>query len=418
MKLLFFYYKVLCIFEFIKSIKMIHIERENYIQRIKPFINTSLIKVIIGQRRVGKSYLLYQIMDFIKEESNQSTIIYINKEDFEFDFIKDYRELIEYVNSKVNKTNKNYLLIDEIQEIQDFEKALRHFSLDSSIDIYCTGSNANLLSSELATFLSGRYIEFKVQGLTYSEFLKFNLLENSDDALKKYIKWGSLPFVKNLISNDDVIEEYLKNIFSTIIYKDVVARFQIRNISFLENLVLFLAHNTGNVISAKKISDYLKAQKINMSPQIVMNYLKYLEQANLINSCKRKELNGKKIFEIHEKFYFEDWGIRNALTGFSRIDIGKVIENIIYLHLKSKGYNVLIGVLGDKEIDFIGEKDGLKIYVQVSYLIPDDSVIEREYGNLKLIKDNFPKYVVSLDQFAPKNIDGIEHVYLRDFLLM
>ena len=393
------------------------IERDNYIQKIIPFIDTDLIKVIIGQRRVGKSYLLYQLIDFIRGKDNSVSIIYINKERYEFDEIKNYTDLIKYVQNKQTVGVKNYLFIDEIQDIEEFEKALRHFSTEVNLDIYCTGSNANLLSSELATFLSGRYIEFKVQGLSYKEFLKFNDFENSDEALRNYLLWGSLPFIKNLPKDNDIIEEYLRNIFSTIVYKDIVARFNIRNVAFLENLIKFIGSNTGNIFSAKKISDYLKSQKVNMSPQIVLNYLSYLKQAFLINSVKRIGVNGKKVFEINEKFYFEDWGIMNAILGFNNMDIGKVLENVIFSHLKSNGYSVLVGTIGDKEIDFVGEKGGNKIYIQACYLLSDEKVKSREFGNLKLIKDNYPKMVVSLDTFAPKNIDGIQHIYLRDFLI-
>lgn len=393
------------------------IERDNYIQQIGPFIDTDLIKVIIGQRRVGKSYLLYQLIDYIKERGNSVSIIYINKERYEFDDIKNYADLIKYVENKLEVGVKNYLFIDEVQDIVEFEKALRHFSTEKNIDIYCTGSNANLLSGELATFLSGRYIEFKVHGLSYKEFLKFNDFDNSDEALRNYLLWGSLPFIKNLPKNNDVIEEYLRNIFSTIIYKDVVARYNIRNVAFLENLIKFLGNNTGNIISAKKISDYLKSQKVNMSPQTVLNYLSYLKQAFLINSVNRKDVHGKKVFEIHEKIYFEDWGIMNSILGFDNMDIGKIIENVIFLHLKSKGYSVLVGTIGDKEIDFIGEKGGNKVYIQACYLLSDEKVKLREFGNLKLVKDNYPKMVVSLDTFAPKNVDGIQHFYLRDFLI-
>ena len=393
------------------------IEREIYIKQILPFIDSSLIKVIIGQRRVGKSYLLYQLIDFIKVNDSSAQIIYINKERFEFDEIKNYIDLIKYVEGQFSKGVKNYLFIDEIQDIEEFERGLRHLALEIDLDIYCTGSNANLLSGELATFLSGRYIEFKVQGLSFKEFLKFNDFENSDESLRKYLLWGSLPFIKNLPNEDDVIEEYLKNIFSTIVYKDIVARFNIRNVFFLDNLIKFLANNSGSIISSKKISDYLKSQKINMSPQIVLNYLSYLKQAFLVHNVKRTGLNGKKVFEINEKIYFEDWGIMNAIIGFENMDIGKVIENVIFSHLKSKGYSILVGTVGDNEIDFIGEKGGNKIYIQACYLLSDEKVKLREFGNLKLVKDNYPKYVVSLDAYAPKNIDGIQHIYLRDFLL-
>lgn len=393
-----------------------YITRKGYLEKIKPFIRKSLIKVLVGQRRVGKSYLLLQIMDVIKSKYSDAAILYINKEQYEFDTIKTYKDLIKYVESKKKKGKVNYLFIDEIQDIQEFERALRHFVVDNKMDIYCTGSNANLLSGELATFLSGRYVEFKVYGLSYIEFMNFHHLTNNSESLKKYIRWGGLPFLINLPPKDEVISEYLKNIYATIIYKDVVSRFQIRNPVFLENLVYFLAANTGNIISAKKISDYLKSQKIQMSAQIVLNYLNYLKQAFLIFNVKRADITSKKIFEIHEKFYFEDWGILNAIVGFANIDIGKIIENIVFIHLKINGYEVMVGKMGDKEIDFIGERAGEKIYVQVCYLLSDEKVKKREFGNLLEIKNNYPKIVVSMDEYAPANVEGVKHIHLKDFL--
>jgi len=393
-----------------------YISRLGYIERIKPFIGKNLIKVISGQRRVGKSFLLFQLMDIIRKNDPKANIIYINKEHFDFDKIKNYKNLVSYVNKLLKPKADNYLFIDEIQEINEFEKALRHFALNKNIDVYCTGSNANLLSGELATFLSGRYIEFKIYSLSYPEFLDFHNYKNDRESIKKYLLWGGLPFIRNLVKKDEIISEYLENIYTTIIYKDIISRHQIRNTFFLENLVRFLAGNTGSIISSKKISDYLKSQRINMSPQIVLNYIDYLKQAFLIYNVKRKDIAGKKIFEINEKFYFEDWGIMNSITGFSNTDIGKVIENVIFIHLKIKGYEVMVGKDAEKEIDFVCEKQGEKLYIQATYLITDDKVKKREFGNLSAIKDNYPKIVVSLDEYAPKDVLGVKHVHLNDFL--
>jgi len=393
-----------------------YIHRLGYLKKIEPFINKNIIKVLIGQRRVGKSYLLYQLIDWIKENLENPNVIYINKEHHNFDSLKTYTELIEFVDKHKSDSAKNYLFIDEVQDIVKFEKAIRHFALDPQMDIYITGSNANLLSGELATYLSGRYIEFKIYSLSFNEFLEFHSFNNTNDALKKYMLWGGLPFLINLEKRDDVISEYLKSIYTTIIYKDIISRFKIRNTAFLENLIHYLASNTGNVISAKKISDYLKSQRINMSPQIVLNYLHYLKQAMLIYHVKRKEIGGKKVFEINEKFYFEDWGILNSIIGFSNFDVGKIIENIVFIHLKIWGYNVVVGKKGSKEIDFIGERGGDKLYIQACYLLADDRVKQREFGNLLEIKDNYPKLVVSLDEYAPSNFMGIKHIHLRKFL--
>lgn len=260
-----------------------YIKRQIYIDKIKPFIDKDVIKVVVGQRRVGKSYLFFQIMDEIKKKKKDASIIYINKELNEFDAIKNYQNLLDYIQKKV-KNEKNYIFIDEIQDIEKFEKALRSLKAKGKYDIYCTGSNANLLSSELATYLSGRYIEVKVFSLSYSEFLQFHKLKNSQESFLKYIKYGGLPYLRNLELNDDIVYHYLKSIYNTIILKDVVNRYNIRNVSFLENLVHYLADNTGSLVSAKKISDFLKSQKINISPNIVLDYLSFLVNAFFISA--------------------------------------------------------------------------------------------------------------------------------------
>ena len=390
--------------------------RAYYLQKIEGFINTNLIKVIVGQRRVGKSFMLLQLMDSIQERFS-ANIIYINKENYDFRSITNHDTLIAYVEEHRSKEEKNYLFIDEIQEIENFEIAIRHFALFDDFDIYCTGSNANLLSGELATLLSGRYVEINILPLTYCEFLDFNEVENTPDSLKNYLLWGGLPFVKNLQKDDGFIEEYLRNIRSTILLKDIVQRNQIRNVNFLENLISFLAQHTGSLISAKKISDYLKSQRVEMSPQLVLNYIDFLCQAFLINRVKRIDLKGKRTFEISEKFYFEDWGLMNSIVGFNQFDISKVLENVVYNHLKVNDYEIQIGQIQSKEIDFVATKGGQTLYIQVCYLLSSQEVIDREFGNLLEIKDNYPKYVVSMDEFAPKNIQGVEHLHLREFLI-
>jgi predicted AAA+ superfamily ATPase len=360
--------------------------------------------------------LLLQLINYVQANNIDSNIIYIDKEKFEFDKIRTYIDLIEYCSSRISETKKNYIFIDEIQDIESFEKALRHFYSLPEIDLYCTGSNAKLLSGELATYLSGRYIETKIYSLTYNEFLEFHKIDNSKESLDKYLRIGGLPFLINLINDEETVFEYLKNIFSTIIYKDIITRYNVRNHSFLENLIKYLALNTGNLISAKKISDFLKSQNIKMSPQIVLEYLSYLQNAFLIFKVKRTDIHGKKVFETNEKYYFEDIGLKNVITGISNFQINQVLENVVYNHLKVMDYDITVGISGEKEIDFICMKAGKKIYIQVTYLLSDKKVIEREFGNLSVIKDNFRKIVVSLDEYAPKDIEGIEHIHLRDFL--
>jgi predicted AAA+ superfamily ATPase len=392
------------------------IPRESYISKIEPFINTSLIKVLTGQRRVGKSYLLYQLINLISEKFDPANIIYINLEDLSFDFIKNASDLNDYVIRNLSSTNPNYIFIDEIQDVEDFEKALRSLVLNENIDIYISGSNAKMLSGELATTLSGRYIEFIVYSLSYPEFLKFHSLDDADESLALYMKYGGLPYIINLPLNDDVIFEYLKNIYSTIIYRDVVSRYNLRNTQFLERLVIFLADNVGSLFSAKKISDFLKSQKVNISSQQIQNYIKYLSSAFIILPARRYDIVGKRIFEIGDKYFFENIGIRNAIVGYKTNDIAKILENIVYNHLLFCGYSVKVGVLKAQEIDFVCERKNEKKYVQVTYMLDKEETVKREFGNLLKIGDNHSKVVVSMDKFGGSGYDGIEHIYIRDFL--
>lgn len=394
-----------------------YITRQHYIDRIKPYIGKDIIKVITGQRRVGKSYLLFQIMDVVTASDPEAQIIYINKELYEFDFIDNYKALLAYIKDKVKGKKNCYVFIDEIQDIDQFEKALRSLSAEGGYDIYCTGSNAGLLSGDLATYLSGRYIEIKVFCLSYIEFLEFHKLQKDPEAFLKYIKYGGLPYLINLKLKDDIVYDYLKNIYNTILFKDVVKRHRIRNIAFLERLTIYLADNAGSLVSAKKISDFLKSQKTNISPNVVLNYLSHLESAFFILKVQRSEIAGKKIFEIGEKYYFEDLGLRHTIVGYQQADIGRILENLVFVHLKRSGYDITVGRIGGKEIDFACEKKGERLYVQVAYMITDQKVHDREFGNLLEIKDNFTKIVVSMDEMTGGKFKGIRHVNIRDFLV-
>lgn len=397
---------------------MDYINRPLYIERIKPFMGKSLIKVLVGQRRVGKSCLLMQLKDLIKAQEPNTQIIYINKEQNEFSFIKNSDDLFNYLKENIKGIGKVALFIDEVQDIESFEVTLRDLASRKNYDIYCTGSNANLLSGELATFLSGRYIEIKVFGLSYAEFLSFNKKADAAETFHEYIKLGGLPYLINLNNEMQVVYEYLTSIYNTILLKDVVGRFNIRNVRFLESLVEFLSDNLGSIVSSKRISDYLKSQKINVSTQVVIDYLGYLETSFLIFKVKRTGIEGKKLFEIGEKYFFEDIGIRNSIVGYKATDIHKILENIVYLHLRMAGYSVSVGVEGQKEIDFIAQKEGDKIYVQVAYLLTNQETINREFGNLLEIPDNFPKYVVTMDELSEtSSYKGIIRMHIKDFCL-
>jgi len=392
--------------------------RKRYHDKLLPFQGKPLIKVLTGQRRVGKSYILKQTIQLIEQEDVTANIIYINKENLAFDSIKTASDLNDYVQNKSLSGVKNYVFIDEIQEIEQFEKAMRSLLLNPIYDLYCTGSNANMLSGELSTFLSGRYIEIPVYSLSFTEFLDFHHLENTNISLNLYLKYGGLPFLKHLELSDEIVYDYLKGVYNTVIYRDVIMRNEVRNSAFLENLVVFLADNIGQLFSARKISEYLKSQQTNIATSQIIGYLNHLSNAYLIHKMKRLDIFGKKIFEIGEKYYFEDLGLRNAIFEFKQSDISKIIENAVCNHLLYNDYELKIGQLGQNEVDFVGTRKGEIIYVQVCYLLHEQSTIEREFGNLEKIKDNYPKMVVSMDEFAGNSRNGIQHIYLRDFLSM
>ena len=392
-------------------------KREHYLERIRPFINKQLIKVITGQRRVGKSCLLQQIRNEIAEKYVDSTIIYINLESLEFDDLRDFRKLSDYI-LKQSKSGKNYVFIDEIQEVEGFEKVLRSLLAEGRFDIYCTGSNAKMLTGKMATYLSGRQIEFRIHALSFTEFLEFHNKKRDKKSLIEYLQYGGMPYLINLPQKPELWNEYLRNIYNTILFRDIITQHEIRDVSFLENLVRFIADNLGSLVSASNIGKYLKSQNVNKTTQLIINYLQYIENSYCLNRVRRFDIHGKKIFESGEKFYFEDLGIRNSIVGYNISELNKIIENVVYNHLRYNNYHVFIGKIKNMEIDFVAEKNGEYIYIQASYLLKDESTIKREFGNLLKIKDNYPKFVVSFDDLkAPNTYKGITHYTLLDFLL-
>ncbi len=392
-------------------------KRKGYIDRIKPFMQKSVAKVLTGQRRVGKSFLLYQLIEEILAEEPDANIIYINLEDFAFSFLQTAEDLHSYIISHSKEKAKNYIFIDEIQDIPGFEKIIRSLLLNEDNDIYITGSNAKMLSGELATYLSGRYIEFKIYSLSYSEFLEFHGLTESETSYELYSRYGGLPYLLNLPLEDETVNEYLKSVYSTIVFRDVVSRYKLRNTLFLEKLIQFLSENIGNLFSAKNISDYLKSQHTTISVNQIQSYTEYLNNAFLIHRVERYDLIGKRVFEIGEKYYFENMGIRNIVIGYRITDKARILENLVYNHLLYKGYDIKVGYYGDKEIDFIGEKNGEKLYIQVALKIDSDKTAEREFGNLLKIQDNYPKIVITEDTFNGNSYEGIRHCPIRRFLM-
>lgn len=397
---------------------MENIIRQHYLNKVERYFGKNTIIVLTGQRRVGKSYLLKQLRDQKQNDAN-SNVIYIDKEKREFDSIQTYRELNDYIEHHYQKGKKNYIFIDEIQDIEEFERSVRSFHTEPDAEIVITGSNAKMLSNELSTLIGGRYKEIYIQSLSYQEFLTFHNLTDNDDALALYIQFGGLPgLVKIGLDNDDA-REYQMDIYHTVLLKDVVMRNQIRNVTFLENLVRFLADNAGKLISANSIAKFMKSQGENVTSTVVSNYIKYLTEAYMIHQVNRFDIHGKRLFENNDKYYFEDHGIRNALAGGSREgDIEKVIENIIHQHLIYLGYTVTVGQLQAGEIDFVcTAKGGQRKYVQAAFIIADETTREREFGNLRAIKDNYPKYVISMTPLVTRNDDnGITHLHLRKFL--
>ncbi len=390
-------------------------KRKYYFERISNFIGKGLIKVITGQRRSGKSYFLLQLMEEIKKMYPGSAIVYIDKEQLKYKDIKDFEDLVQYAESNKGGSELSFLFIDEVQEIKQFEKALRHLLSSGKWDIYVTGSNADILSGELATLLSGRYIAVEMLPLSYDEFLSFHSLTDNPASFEKYIRYGGMPYLYHLPLQQEVVYEYLQNITDTILYKDVVARHGVRNIEFLENLMLFLSDNIGHLISAHSISRYLKSQNLNFNHNTVIDYLNYLSKAFITHRVKRFDLKGKRILEIGEKDYFTDIGIRNSIIGFDQNDTGKIFENMVYNHLIRKNYKVYVGKLKDKEIDFVSTKPGETLYIQVTLSLADEKVRQREIGNLLSIKDNHRKIVVTGDEYTA-NQQGVEMINIRKFL--
>lgn len=394
------------------------IERRTYSDKIRPYIGKGIIKVLTGQRRVGKSCILKQISIDIAKNNPDANLVFINMEFQEFRYLKNADAIFEYLNDRLQEGKDNYLFIDEVQDIDGFEEVLRSVQAKEQADIFITGSNAKMLSGELATYLSGRYVEFRISSLSYREFLEFHKLSDSDDSLRLYLTYGGMPYLPHLQLTDDIAFEYLRNIYSTILLKDVVSREGIRNVDFLDTLAMYTADNIGSLFSANNISRYLKSQRVNISPLVVINYLHALGNAYIINKVGRMDVSGLRKFEMSDKYYFEDLGLRNCRMSFDLgRDIGKLMENAVYLHMKRMGYEMFTGQLGQQEIDFVGVKGGRRVYVQVAYIIADEQTRKREFGNLMAIPDNYPKYVISLDPLLTSaDVAGIIHLHLREFL--
>ncbi|MBP6458709.1 MAG: ATP-binding protein, partial [Crocinitomicaceae bacterium] len=399
------------------------IERKRYLDKITPFIEKPVIKVITGIRRCGKSTLLKQIIQLVENRNVAiEQIIHINMELMEFDGLKNYRDLYTYIQERQKKIGvKYYIFIDEVQEIEEWEKAINSLLAEGKSDIYISGSNARLLSSELATLLSGRYVEFKMYSLVFSEFISFinskdrgNTIEKQFDA---FLKFGGFPGIHHMELDDTVIRQYLQSIYNSVLLKDVIVRNNIRDAAMLDVISKYLIDNSGKITSAKSISDFMKSQNRKGSVDTVLNYIRFNCDALLFEKVERYDLKGKRLLETYEKYYMSDIGLRFATLGYTPESVSAQLENIVYLELKSRDYKITIGKLDDLEIDFIATKGTEKIYIQVSTQLTNNKVIEREYRSLEMVKDSFPKYVLSLDKGFETSRNGIRWMNIVDFLL-
>ncbi len=397
------------------------IKREAYMKKIRPFIGTDLIKVMTGMRRCGKSVMLELIQQEIRETGIDDThIIVFNFEDLRYHHLLNAVNLnTEIIKRTDGLKGKVYLFFDEIQEVEDWEKCINSLRVSLDCDIYITGSNAKLLSGELATYLGGRYVEFVIYPFSYSEFEEMYRTvfpDTSDiEIFRKYLIFGGMPYLANLRYQDMPSRQYLQDLFNSVQLKDIVQRNNIRDTDLLERIISYVMMNAGNTFSASSIVKYLKSENRKVSTDTVLNYIRYCCDAYLFYKVRRQELQGKQILSSNEKYYIADHGIREAIYGGNMKDINLVLENIVYMELQRRGYSITVGKAGDKEVDFVCEMHGEKIYIQVSYLLAEEKTIEREFGVYKNVPDNFPKFVVTMDELDMSR-DGIRHWNIREFL--
>ena len=392
--------------------------RKHYADKVDSWIGKGNIIVLVGPCRVGKSYIL---KDFIERHSQEEDInvIYVDKEKKAFEKIKTKDDLDNYIENFYLPGKHNCILIDEVQQIERFEESICSWYTEDNTDVIITGSNSKMLSGDLSTLLAGRYVEIRVHPLTYPEFLEFHGLEDSDDSLMIYLNYGGLPGLRQIgLDSDEHVWAYLSSVFNTIMLKDIIERHDIRNVPFLNNLIAFYADTTGKLTSANSISKYMKSQGENISSNLVLLYRSFYQEAYLLNAVSRYDIHGKRILESNEKIYWDDLGLRNLKAeGGMDSYIEKVIENAVYKHLCFLGYKVQVGVLGAGEVDFVCRKPGETAYVQVTYLMGEQTTRNREFGPLEKIRDNHPKYVISATPFlTSRDENGIKHISLREFL--
>ena len=398
------------------------IKREAYMSRIRPFIGSDLVKVLTGIRRCGKSVMLELIQEEITASGvDPSQFISINFENMSNASLCTAQALHdEIIGRAAQLSGKVYLFFDEIQEVQDWETCINSFRVELDCDIYITGSNAKLLSGELATYLAGRYVEFVIYPFSFDEFIQLyrTIFPEADvrTCFNRYLTAGGMPYLANLRYEETACRQYLQDLFNSVELKDIVQRNKVRDVDMLERIIAYVTANIGTTFSSTAISKYLKSEGRSVSPETVLGYLKACTDAFLFYQVKRQDLRGKKILTVNEKYYVADHGVREAVFGGNQRDINLVLENIVYLELLRRGYVVTVGKIGDKEIDFICESQGNRLYIQVAYLLASEETIQREFGVYERVRDNYPKYVLTLDEFDMSR-DGINHRNIRDFLL-
>lgn len=399
------------------------IARPTYIAQLRPFIDKPLVKIITGIRRSGKSTVLNLLKkDLLENNTREEQIISINFESFAYAELLDANNLYQHIKGAIQSSGKYYLLLDEIQEVDDWEKAVNSFMVDFNVDIYLTGSNSHLLSSELATFLAGRYVEIPIYTLSYREFLDFRKEffpdnSNNGNLFLQYLRKGGFPVIHTGQYSEESAYKIVYDIYSSVILRDTVQRHKIRDVELLERVIRYAFDNIGKTFSGKNVADYFKSQQRKIDINTVYNYLTALEGAFILYRVPRYDLKGKEILKTQEKFYVGDISIIYATMGTRDRMISGILENIVFLELKRRGYDVYVGKLDTTEIDFVAEKQGEKIYVQVTYRLDNEQIIEREFGNLLSIDDQYPKYVVSMDEFWKDSIEGVRHLYISDFLM-
>ena len=395
--------------------------REKYLKRMIDAKDTEFIKVITGVRRSGKSTLLLMFKDYlVHHHVKEENIIYINFESAMYDDIKNYKDLYQYIQKRI-KDSKVYLLLDEVQNVEAWEKAINSFKVDFDIDIYITGSNAYLLSSELSTLLSGRYIEIKMYPLSFKEYLVFNQYDNQniEDKFYEYLRYGGLPAITLIKNNDELVLSYLNDIYNTIVKKDIIDRNNIKDSALLENIIKYLVTNIGSPVSANKISDYLNSNKIveKSNHQTIDNYLNMLEKSFIMYKADRTDIRSKSLLKTLGKYYISDTGIRNIILGFRNIDEGHLLENVVYLELLRRGYRVNIGKTNDYEVDFVAENPNDIKYFQVTKTLLSDEVKEREIRSLESINDNYEKIILTMDKPISRDYNGIKVMNIIEWLL-